>query len=78
MSDTNNNAALVAIEMAERDTPFCECGEPTSPIGRDGNIWLECISLREERHEGPVARVVRFLTEPAHVREIIFENQKAA
>jgi hypothetical protein len=74
----DRNSVMVNIEMAERDIPYCSCGAPTSPIGRDGQIWLECVSLSEERTEGPLGRIFRFLTEPAHVRELIIENELAA
>ena len=72
-----NVAALEAIERAERSTPFCTCGEPTSPVGRDGAVWLQCISLNDEPKGGPVARLLRAITEPAHVREVIIEDQAA-
>ena len=74
----DRNSVMVNIELAERDMPHCTCGAPTTPIGRDGNIWLECSTLGEERSDGRVARLVRFLTEPSHVRELIIENELAA
>jgi hypothetical protein len=73
----DNVTALKAIERAERATPFCACGEPTSPIGREGGVWLECISLNDEPKGGPVVRLLRAITEPAHVRELIFDEQAA-
>jgi hypothetical protein len=72
----DNRTALDVIEQAQRATPFCSCGQPTSPTGRDGNVWLECISLRDEPTGGPVARFLRAITEPAHVREIIIDNRE--
>ena len=74
----DNGTAIEAIERAERATPFCSCGEPTAPAGRDGNVYLECISLRDEQPRSPVARLLRAITEPAHVREIIIDNEMAA
>jgi hypothetical protein len=74
----DQHAAMVSIELAERDKPRCTCGAPTSPIGRDGDVWLECITLRDQRNDGRVARFIRLLTEPAHVSEPIFEVEKAA
>jgi hypothetical protein len=74
----DQHSAMVAIEFAERETPRCTCGAPTSPIGRDGNVWLECITLSEQRSDGRVARFIRLLTEPAHVSELILEVDKAA
>ncbi len=75
----DNKSAIDLIEHAERAKPFCSCGEPTSPTGRGGNVWLECISLRDQPKGGsPVARFLRAITEQAHVRELLIENQKAA
>ena len=74
----DNRSAIEAIEIAERATPFCVCGEVTSPTGRDGNVWLECISLREEPTGGPITRFLRAITEPVHVHELIIDNRRAA
>ena len=74
----DQHSAMVTIELAEREMPRCTCGAPTSPIGRDGNIWLECATLSEQRNDGRVARLIRLLTEPAHVSELILEVDKAA
>jgi len=70
----NNRSAIEAIEAAERATPFCGCGELTAPEGRDGNVWLECISLREEPKGGTITRLLRSVLEPAHVQELIIDN----
>jgi len=75
----NNKSAIEAIELAERATPFCSCGEPTAPTGRDGSVYLECISLNDEQPKGsPVARLLRAITEPAHVRELILDSDELA
>jgi hypothetical protein len=74
----DNRTAIDAIEMAERATPFCICGQVTSAAGHDGNVWLECISFRDVQKTGNVARILRVLTEPAHVHELIIDNRQAA
>ena len=74
----DNQSAIEAIEIAERATPFCVCGEVTAPAGRDGNVWLECISLREEPKGGTITRILRAITEPVHVHELIIDNRLAA
>jgi hypothetical protein len=38
---------LDSIEHAERETPFCACGQPMSPTAKSDGIWLECVSLAE-------------------------------
>ena len=73
-----NWAAIEAIEQAGRTTPFCVCGEVTSPASRDGNVWLECISLREEPTGGTIVRFLRSIVAPVHVHELIIDNQQAA
>jgi hypothetical protein len=73
-----NWAAIEAIEQAESTTPFCSCGELTSAAARDGNVWLECISLREEPTGGTIVRFLRSIMAPVHVRELIIDNQQAA
>jgi hypothetical protein len=49
MNSTTNTRALDLIESAVRSTPYCACGEPTDAIAREGEIWLECVTLREEK-----------------------------
>jgi hypothetical protein len=65
---------LDVIEQAQRRTPFCEtCASPAAPVGRDGAIWLECVSLREDR-----SRLKRLLDPPfLHTRRVIVEDAAA-
>jgi hypothetical protein len=70
----DNGSAIEAIEIAERATPFCPCGELTSPAGRDGNVWLECNSLREEPKGGAIVRLLRAIAAPSHVQELIIDS----
>lgn len=68
----NHRQVVDAIERANDQRPFCECGRHTTPVWRDGTVWLECASLRE-RHKGRLARIVAALAAPAHVRERIVD-----
>jgi hypothetical protein len=77
-SDLETQVAIEAIEIAERATPFCPCGEATAPEGRDGNVWLECISLREEPKGGTIIRLLRSVMAPVHVHELIIDSDRAA
>jgi hypothetical protein len=70
----DNRSAIEAIEIAERATPFCSCGELTAPAGRDGSVWLECISLREEPKGGTITRFLRSIVAPVHVQELIIDS----
>jgi hypothetical protein len=72
-----NIAAIEAIERAERETPFCGCGESTAPVARDGVIWLECISTNEPKGN-PVTRLIDAIIAPAHVRRFIVDDEMAA
>lgn len=58
------------IEKANDARPFCSCGRHTTPVWRDGVVWLECASLSEPR-DGVVARLIAAATAPAHVRTAI-------
>ncbi len=59
--------AVDLIENAVDARPFCSCGRHTTPVWRDGVVWLECSSLGDPR-DGIVARFVAAATSPAHVR----------
>jgi hypothetical protein len=63
----DHTRAVDIIEKAVDAHPFCSCGRHTTPVWRDGVVWLECSSLGEPR-EGVVARLVAAATSPAHVR----------
>ncbi len=70
----DNRSAIEAIEIAERATPLCPCGELTGATGRDGNVWLECVSLREEPKGGAIVRLLRAIVAPVHVQELIIDS----
>ena len=48
MTTTDDTRIVALIERAERDTPFCDCGEPMAAIARNGQIWLYCTA-----HQNP-------------------------
>jgi hypothetical protein len=58
------------IEKANDARPFCPCGRHTTPVWRDGVVWLECSSLSEPR-DGVVARLVAAASAAVHVRTAI-------
>jgi hypothetical protein len=60
------------IERANDARPFCPCGRHTTPVWRDGVVWLECASLSDER-DGIVARVLAAATAPVHIKSPIVE-----
>ena len=62
--------AVDLIEKAVDARPFCSCGRHTTPVWRDGVVWLECSSLSDPR-DGVVARFLAVATSPTHVRSPI-------
>jgi hypothetical protein len=69
---TNDRQIVDMIERANDAQPFCACGSHTTPVWRDGVVWLECASLGEP-HEGRVARILAAATARIHTREQIVE-----
>jgi hypothetical protein len=69
----DNTQALVLIERAERETPFCDCGEPMAPVARGEQLWLECIS-RPAEPGGGVRRFLATLTAAGHTRRLILDR----
>ena len=60
------------IERANDAQPMCPCGRHTTPVWRDGAVWLECASL-SDTHTGHFARVVAALTAHAHTHARIVD-----
>jgi hypothetical protein len=63
----DNRHVVDVIERASDAQPFCPCGSHTTPVWRDGAVWLSCATL-VDRREGRLAAIVRVLSAPAHVR----------
>jgi hypothetical protein len=68
--------ALERIERAARDTPFCDCGEPTLAVGREGGVWLECRSLQTSRRS--VLRRILSGEGLVHTRRLVLDLRPAA
>jgi len=68
----DNWSALERIEHAERETPFCLCGQPTSAAARPDGIWLECVSLRAP-DTSRTGRLLSALAAGGHTRRPIVE-----
>ncbi|CAN5544814.1 hypothetical protein BH24CHL9_BH24CHL9_11110 [soil metagenome] len=49
LSEEENRHAVDLIEMAERETPHCLCGEAAAAVAHGDAVWLECTSLREPK-----------------------------
>jgi hypothetical protein len=68
----NKLNALDRIEVAERETPSCVCGEPTVPASRTDGIWLECVSLAET-DSSRIGRLLSALVATGHTRQLILD-----
>lgn len=68
----SNNEIVDMIERANDAQPFCTCGSHTTPVWRDGAVWLECASLQETR-DGRLARIVAAATSRIHTHERIVD-----
>ena len=72
----DNPQVVDLIERASDAQPMCPCGRHTTPIWRDGAVWLECASLTEPP-TGRLARVMATLSTLAHTRARIVDVPSA-
>ena len=74
MTTTENTNTLALIERAERETPFCECGEPMAPVARDHQVWLECATRQAPTQSaGHVRRALAVLASAGHTRRLVLD-----
>ncbi len=64
---------LALIEAAQAATPWCAaCGQPTTVVDRDGELWLECLTLTEDR--APLAAALHAIAPHEHSRLLSAEE----
>jgi hypothetical protein len=68
----DNRQVVDLIERANDAQPMCPCGRHTTPVFRDGAVWLECASLSEPR-EGYLQRVFAAISVLAHTHARIVD-----
>ncbi len=68
----DNERLIDIIERTNDARPFCGCGRATEPVYRDGAVWLQCSSFREER-SGRIARLRATVAAAVHVHEMIVD-----
>ena len=63
---------LAYLETAQRELPTCQvCYAPTTPVARDGAVWLECSAVQRER---PFLRRLVNLDFPSlHTRRLLID-----
>ena len=69
---TRDNQIVDMIERANDARPFCACGWHTTPVWRDGAVWLDCAALRQPR-EGRFARLFGAASAWIHVHQRIVD-----
>ncbi len=72
MTTTDNTRIVALIERAERETPFCDCGEPTAAIAEDRQIWLNC-TARRHRSGGALRHLIGALASAGHTRKLLVD-----
>lgn len=73
----NNRQIVDIIERANDAEPVCACGRHTTPVWRDGAVWLECSSLSQPQG-GYVQRMLAAVTALAHTHARIVDVPLAA
>lgn len=72
LSEAENRRAVDRIELAERETPHCLCGEVTAAVARGETVWLECASLRRPK-TGLGGLLSRLSLRMGHTRRVILD-----
>jgi hypothetical protein len=72
MTTTDNTRIVALIERAERETPFCDCGEPMAAMARDRQIWLDC-TAQQNPSGGTLRRFLDALASAGHTRKLIVD-----
>jgi hypothetical protein len=71
---TQDETRIVAlIERAERETPFCDCGEPVAAIAQNREIWLRCTALKSSTG-GTLHRLLTTLASTGHTRKLLIDR----
>lgn len=63
---THATQIIDLIERANDVRPFCSCGSHTTPVWRDGVVWLECASITEPDGSA-IRRILSAVAGPLHV-----------
>ena len=72
MTTTDNTRIVALIERAERETPFCDCGEPMAAMVRDRQIWLDC-TAHQHSSGGVLRKFLTALAAASHTRKLIVD-----
>jgi hypothetical protein len=70
MTPKHNTRIVALIERAERETPFCDCGEPMASVARNHEIWLRC-TADQNASTGSLRRLLAALASAGHTRKLL-------
>jgi hypothetical protein len=71
---TKDDTRIVAlIERAERETPYCDCGEPVAAVAQNREIWLRC-TAHQRSSGGTVRRFLATLASAGHTRRLLIDR----
>ena len=73
MTTTDDTRIVALIESAERETPFCDCGEPVAAVARNRQIWLRC-TAHPNPSGGTFRRLVATLASAGHTRRLLINR----
>ena len=73
----HNAQVIDLIEQANNARPYCPCGSHTTPVWRDGVVWLECATISHPDGNA-LRKLFASLTGPWHVHVLIVEVPAAA
>lgn len=69
---TEDRRIVDLIERVSDAEPMCACGRHTTPVWRDGIVWLDCASLLDSPRSR-LGRLMAVVTAPAHTHKRIVE-----
>jgi hypothetical protein len=72
MPTTDNTRIVALIERAERETPFCDCGEPVAATARNRQIWLSC-TAHQHPSAGTLRRFLAMLASAGHTNTLLVD-----
>ena len=72
LNKRDNVRIVTLIERAERETPFCDCGEPMAAMAEGRQIWLDCTAHRQPSG-GRIRRLIAAVASAGHTRRLIVD-----
>ena len=68
----HDSSIIDTIERAHDAVPFCACGSHTTPVYRDGAVWLECATLGRSADRW-IHRAIAAVTSPMHTKTLVVD-----